>query len=41
MQNWYKTGEVGTVWNDQDPAVEPVVEIYQGRCTSYEYERVP
>ena len=37
----HESGEVGTVWNDKDPAVEPVVEIYQGCRTSYEYEGAP
>jgi hypothetical protein len=36
----HEVGEVGTVWRDRDP-VEPIVEIYQGCRTSYEYEGAP
>ena len=32
---------MGTDWRDNDPEVEPVVEIYQGARTSYEYEGAP
>ena len=32
---------MGTDWRDNDPALEPVVEIYQGARTSYEYEGAP
>jgi hypothetical protein len=32
---------MGTDWRDNDPAVEPVVEIYQGDRMSYEYEGAP
>ncbi|MFQ6097893.1 MAG: DUF3604 domain-containing protein, partial [Armatimonadota bacterium] len=32
---------MGTDWRDNDPEVEPVVEIYQGCRTSYEYEGAP
>ena len=31
----------GTDWRDNDPEVEPVVEIYQGYRNSYEYEGAP
>ncbi|MBI3697769.1 MAG: DUF3604 domain-containing protein [Acidobacteria bacterium] len=31
----------GTNWRDNDPEVEPLVEIYQGYRTSYEYEGAP
>lgn len=31
----------GTDWHVHDPHVEPVVEIYQGTRTSYEYEGAP
>jgi hypothetical protein len=31
----------GTDWRDSDPAVEPVVEIYQGARQSYEYYSAP
>jgi hypothetical protein len=31
----------GTDWRDNDPEVEPLVEIYQGYRTSYEYEGAP
>lgn len=31
----------GTDWRDNDPAVEPLIEIYQGYRTSYEYEGAP
>jgi hypothetical protein len=31
----------GTDWRDNDPAVEPLVEIYQGYRASYEYEGAP
>ncbi|MEO7142709.1 MAG: hypothetical protein ABI165_04325, partial [Bryobacteraceae bacterium] len=34
------TGQ-GTDWRDNDPEIEPLVEIYQGYRTSYEYERAP
>jgi hypothetical protein len=33
--------DMGTDWRDNDPEVEPVVEIYQGCRTSYEYEGAP
>jgi hypothetical protein len=32
---------MGTDWRDNDPAVEPVVEIYQGDRMSYEMEDAP
>ncbi|MCX7012442.1 MAG: hypothetical protein NTW86_07760 [Candidatus Sumerlaeota bacterium] len=32
---------MGTDWRDNDPEVEPVVEIFQGCRTSYEYEGAP
>jgi hypothetical protein len=32
---------MGTDWRDNDPEVEPVVEIYQGDRMSYEYEGAP
>jgi len=32
---------MGTDWRDHDPAVEPIVEIYQGDRMSYEYEGCP
>jgi hypothetical protein len=32
---------MGTDWRDNDPAVEPFVEIYQGDRMSYEYEGAP
>jgi hypothetical protein len=32
---------MGTDWRDNDPAVEPVVEIYQGDRMSYEYQTAP
>ncbi len=32
---------MGTDWRDNDPALEPVAEIYQGARTSYEYEGAP
>ncbi len=32
---------MGTDWRDNDPEYEPVVEIYQGCRTSYEYEGGP
>jgi hypothetical protein len=31
----------GTDWRDNDPQVEPLMEIYQGYRTSYEYEGAP
>lgn len=31
----------GTDWRDNDPAIEPLVEIYQGDRTSYEHEGAP
>ncbi len=31
----------GTDWRDNDPEVEPLVEIYQGYRASYEYEGAP
>jgi hypothetical protein len=31
----------GTDWRDNDPELEPVVEIYQGLHASYEYEGAP
>jgi hypothetical protein len=32
---------MGTDWRDNDPDVEPVVEIYQGHRQNYEYEGAP
>jgi hypothetical protein len=32
---------MGTDWRDNDPAVEPIVEIYQGDRMSYEQEEAP
>jgi hypothetical protein len=32
---------MGTDWRDNDPAVEPIVEIYQGDRMSYEMENAP
>ncbi|MGH9659624.1 MAG: hypothetical protein ACRD96_13835 [Bryobacteraceae bacterium] len=32
---------MGTDWRDNDPDLEPLVEIYQGDRTSYEYEGAP
>jgi hypothetical protein len=32
---------MGTDWRDNDPQVEPVVEIYQGDRNNYEYEGAP
>jgi len=32
---------MGTDWRDNDPTVEPVVEIYQGDRMSYEYQGAP
>jgi hypothetical protein len=32
---------MGTDWRDNDPRVEPVVEIYQGDRMNYEYEGAP
>jgi hypothetical protein len=32
---------MGTDWRDNDPEVEPVVEIYQGDRMSYEYQEAP
>src|SRR5205085_215324 len=32
---------MGTDWRDNDPKVEPVVEIYQGDRNNYEYEDAP
>jgi hypothetical protein len=32
---------MGTDWRDNDPAAEPIVEIYQGDRNSYEYEGAP
>jgi hypothetical protein len=32
---------MGTDWRDNDPAVEPIVEIYQGDRMSYEKEEAP
>lgn len=31
----------GTDWRDNDPALEPLVELYQGLNSSYEYEDAP
>jgi hypothetical protein len=31
----------GTDWRDNDPSLEPLVEIYQGLNSSYEYENAP
>lgn len=33
--------KMGTDWRDNDSAVEPVVEIYQGHRQNYEYEGAP
>ncbi len=33
--------DMGTDWRDNDPQVEPVVEIYQGDRMSYEYQEAP
>ncbi len=33
--------DMGTDWRDNDPVVEPLVEIYQGYRNSYEYEGAP
>ncbi|HEV3259005.1 MAG TPA: hypothetical protein VG013_19190 [Gemmataceae bacterium] len=33
--------DMGTDWRDNDPEVEPVVEIYQGDRMSYEYQDAP
>jgi len=33
--------DMGTDWRDNDPAVEPLVEIYQGDRVSAEYEGAP
>jgi hypothetical protein len=33
--------DMGTDWRDNDPEVEPVVEIYQGDRMSYEYQEAP
>src|SRR5437660_12129796 len=32
---------MGTDWRDNDPVVEPVVEIYQGHRHNYEYQGAP
>jgi hypothetical protein len=32
---------MGTDWRDNDPELEPVVEIFQGARTNYEYEGAP
>jgi hypothetical protein len=32
---------MGTDWRDNDPAAEPIVEIYQGERNSYEHEDAP
>ena len=32
---------MGTDWRDNDPVVEPIVEIYQGDRNSYEFEEAP
>jgi hypothetical protein len=32
---------MGTDWRDNDPRVEPIVEIYQGDRNSYEYQEAP
>jgi hypothetical protein len=32
---------MGTDWRDNDPKVEPIVEVYQGDRMSYEYEGAP
>lgn len=32
---------MGTDWRDNDPALEPLVEVYQGDRTSYEHEGAP
>ncbi len=38
----HSTGtDQGTDWRDNDPEVEPLVEIYQGYRNSYEYEGAP
>jgi len=31
----------GTDWRDNDPQIEPLVELYQGLNSSYEYENAP
>jgi hypothetical protein len=31
----------GTDWRDNDPAAEPIVEVYQGQRMSYEYQGAP
>ncbi|MBV9123863.1 MAG: hypothetical protein JO112_10940 [Planctomycetes bacterium] len=33
--------DMGTDWRDNNPAVEPIVEVYQGDRMSYEYEGAP
>jgi hypothetical protein len=32
---------MGTDWRDNDPKVEPIVEIYQGDRNNYEYQEAP
>ena len=32
---------MGTDWRDNDPELEPVVEIYQGARNNYEHEGAP
>src|SRR5439155_721124 len=32
---------MGTDWRDNDPVVEPIVELYQGDRMSYEHEGAP
>src|SRR5205814_4870149 len=33
--------DMGTDWRDNDPVLEPVVEIYQGDRQNYEYQGAP
>jgi len=35
------TAQMGTDWRDNDPAVEPIVEIFQGHRNSYEHFGAP
>ena len=37
----HEPAESGNDWGDNDPNIEPIVEIYQGCRTSYEYEGAP
>jgi hypothetical protein len=41
MSHTSGTSTMGTDWRDNDPLVEPVVEIYQGARNSYESENGP